>query len=234
MEPADSTASELPGVPLLTIVDAARPGLGAAERAGLVADFRALHRSHFPDFGHVVGEVDAFLAGEWDDPQVVPHLWLLREGEVSIGYVLPYTNTRRGVVLVHFVAVAAQYRAGLPHGWLQHLADAWEAMGSVDCAQAGTALIGLAGEVPKAAVGMWRPCGFEPVPVAYWEVRHGSHWRDHGEPEFFPMTLVVRVAAGGVPLSRAQVEDAAVRAFSVDHYLLPAEHPVVAGMLRRP
>lgn len=227
---------ELLGVPGLTALDVADPQLPDGMRDELLARLTAMHLQFFAPHAHVPGEWCQGFRDGWPDSQVVVHLWLLQYGGRDVGEVILHTNLRRGVVLVHFVAIDAQTRHSLPHHWLDSLSDAFVACGLRDAGEAGVPLRAVAGEIPEAHLHKWARTGFRPVTAHYQEPRYGMHWREHGaEPEFFDMLGIIRVVAEDDGLADDEVptspDGAAVRGFLLDHYHLDPTHPRVARML---
>jgi hypothetical protein len=218
---------ELPGIPDIEVVDVASGELADQTRAVALQQLAAVHVGFFPDHAHVVDEWREGLADGWPDESVRVHLWLLRHHGVPVGEVILHTNLRRRVVLVHFVALAAEVRRGLPRDWLESLSAGFVACGEIDAAEAGCQLRAVAGEIPGAHLHKWQPAGFDSAGVDYREPHHGMHWADFGDPEFFEMLAIVRPNnpddAGAV--------GASMRGFLLDHYRLPADHPVVARIL---
>lgn len=220
---------ELPGIPGIQVVDVADPSLDDITRERALAQLADVHVAFFPDHAHVVDEWRDGLRTGWPDDLVKVHLWLmLREG-APVGEVILHTNLRRRVVLVHFVALAPEVRRDVPRGWLLSLSEGFVARGEIDAASAGSELRAVAGEIPRAHLHKWQACGFEAADVGYLEPKHGMHWADYGEPEFFEMLAIVR---------RSSPDDtgaigAAMRGFLVDHYRLPPDHPMVAAILAR-
>jgi hypothetical protein len=149
------------------------------------------------------------------------------------GFVVVHANLRRGVGLIHFLGVREPFRGarGSDRSLASHLVERAVAVAFADGVHANRPLIyGVVAESEDDWLPTWRHWGFTPIDIAYVEPFHGMHWATHGEATFFEMTLVryPNPLAEDDP-SAGQV--AAVSAFSLDHYLLPADHPRIAPLL---
>ncbi len=86
-----------------------------------------LHRQfllYFPDHAHVVDELTQAWAGEWPDPQVVVHAWLLELDGAAVGFAVVHTSVRRQVLLQHFIGMDPEAGARLPLRWVGYFMDA--------------------------------------------------------------------------------------------------------------
>lgn len=226
----DSKVFAVRGVPGLQIVDVIGDS-ATSQRLGQLCD---LHRQYFPGYGHVTGEIMANATGHVPYPGCVPHQWLMMRSGEPVGFYLFDTNTHRAVVLRHFLAVHPQARAGLPTRWLGPLTERVAQVGQADTATAtGAALLASASEIPADLFHHWRALGYRQlVEVDYAEPEHGMHWaRHHREPQFLPITPNIGLTRAGADQPFAQVADAVLRGFLLDHYRLPPEHPRVAAIL---
>ena len=181
----------------------------------------------FPDHAHVAGELAEAWAGDWPDDQVVIHGWLLEVDGQPIGFTVFHTSLRRQAVLQHFVGIEPDARPQLPVRWIKDLADAVLAVGIRDCEAHGTTLLATIGENQPEHTRAWERFGYLTLDIDYHEPRHGRHWREHGNPEFFAMTPQIRLTDAGRQQAFPAVVDQAVCAFLLDHYLLPADEPTV-------
>lgn len=187
----------------------------------------------FPEHAHVAGELTQAWEGAWPDPEVIIHAWLLERDDDAVGFTIFHTSLRRQVVLQHFVGMDPDAGRDLPLRWVKHLADAVFATGIRDCADAGTVLLAAIGENHPEHARAWERFGYRTLDVDYREPDHGRHWREDGQPTFFPMTPQIRVTDAGSTLPFADVAAAGVRAFLIDHYLLPEDEPTVVHTLAR-
>jgi hypothetical protein len=206
-------------------------GVGAPEdRLGdLIREFLRF----FPEHAHVVGELAEAWEGTWPDDRVVIHGWLLElEGE-PVGFTVFHTSLRRQVILQHFVGVEPEARPRLPMRWIKDLADAVLAVGVRDCREAGTELLATLGENQPEHTRAWERFGYITLDIDYHEPVHGRHWREHGPLRFFEMTPQIRLTDAGRAEPFHVVVDQGVRAFLVDHYLLPEDEPTVMHTLDR-
>lgn len=193
-----------------------------------------LHRqflAYFPDHPHVVGELTDAWAGQWPDPQVIVHAWLIELEGAAVGFAVVHTSLRRQVLLQHFIGMDPQAGARLPLRWVGFFMDALRDTAARDCAEAGTVLLGQMGEHHEEHLRSWSRFGYVTLDVDYREPVHGRQWADHGEPAFFPMTPQLRVTEAGAALPFADVATNALEAFLLDHYRLPRDAPTVERTL---
>lgn len=220
---------EIAGLPEIRVVDLV--ALPREQRAELLPSLVAVHSTFFPEFPHVAAEWQAWHEGApWPVPDVVGHLFLVFYGDEPVGEMIIDTHLRRGVDLVHFIAVRPPVRHLMPEHALRCWIRFFYEVGLADCQSAGVPYLGIVGEVPQRMVGLYQEYGFDQVGIDYGEPRHGMHWADHGPPEFFSNALIV-FQNPDEPRPGGEAALAAVGAFSLDHYRVPAEHPFVARML---
>ncbi len=219
------------GIPGVRFLDVAAPGLADDVVSERLEQLIAVHLSFFPEYDYVEQEWRTGISAGWPDPEVVVHLWLaLVDGE-PVGEVILHTNLRRGVVMIHFVAMTVEARYRLPRAWLVALSDAFVTTGETDARRAGRPLRGVMGEIPLAHLRKWEASGFQAVAAVYAEPVHGGHWVDYGPPQLHELVPIVRVVDAGRDESFAEVADAAFRGFLIDYYELPLDHPKVVRML---
>lgn len=200
-------------------------GSGASEER--LADLIRELLRFFPEHAHVAGELAEAWEGDWPDPEVIVHAWLLELDGAPVGFTIFHTSLRRQVVLQHFVGMEPEARPQLPMRWVKSLADAVVATGVRDCEERGRLLVASMGENHAEHTRAWERFGYLTLDVDYREPVHGRHWREHGELQFFPMTPQIRLTEAGRSQPFAHVVDEAVCAFLLDHYLLPADEPTV-------
>lgn len=188
---------------------------------------------YFPDYVHVLGELELAWAGEWPDSDVIVHAWLLQlEGEVE-GFAIVHTSLSRQILLQHFIGMSSQARAVLPLRWIGYFMDALRDTAARDCENAGTLLLGQMGEHYDEHLRSWSRFGYVSLDIEYGEPQHGAHWAEHGEPVYLPLTAQLRRTKAGEALPFADVATAALEAFLVDYYQLPRDEPAVARILAR-
>lgn len=226
----DSVA--LPHVPGVTIVDVL-PGVTEMR----LRQLQDVHQRWFPDHPHVLAEMaQAWVSGRFD-PGIAVHQWLLLHDDVPSGLFVFHVNLRLGIVLRHFLAMDEQVRVILAEDWVRHLIAACEKQAVADAAGARVEIYALMSEIgpdQPRLLTHWGALGHLAFPeLGYREPYHGKHWADHGEPVFFPMIANIYVTSAGLARPLGEVVERAVSAFLLDHYRLPPEHPVVAGILTR-
>ena len=194
-----------------------------------------LHERWFPDYGYAIDEIRDNASGvNGRDDRIVHQVLALVDGAPA-GFILIHSNLIRRVGLIHFIAVEQEFRGVDLDG--QRLSAALVSHGvalvAADLALAGNdPTHGVTAETEQAMIPFWERLGFEVLPFPYAEPHFGVQWEAHGEPTFFDRTLV------GIPIDPSPYDlEAAGRAgaaaFLLDHYLLPSDHPAVAG-LRHP
>jgi len=227
---SDSFALEC--VPGVSIVDV-QPGV-SKERLEQLQEM-LLH--WFPDHAHVADELaDAWEHGSFD-PDITVHQWLLLHDSSPRGLFIFHVNLRRGIVVRHFLAMDESVRGGLEPDWVRHLVAACEAQALRDACAREVEILALMSEIAPdqpRLLAHWAKLGHRAFPeIEYREPFHGKHWADHGQLRFFPMTANVYVTSAGARLPLSEVVEAAVSAFLLDHYRLPPDDPIVAGILTR-
>ena len=223
------TGFDITGAPGLRGVDV----MGPDADPGLLADLQAVHLRHFPDHPHIADEMADAVANGSFDSEVVVHQWLLTLDGEPVGEYIFHVNTRRGVMLRHFLAVDQPARKRLPLRWLGNITAQVQAQGEADSVGARSPLLLMMSEVKPSHLEGWRRLGYRTLEIGYLEPFHGKHWPDFGPPEFFEMTPCVKLTDEGASRPISEVAQAAVYAFSVDHYRLPADNATVLAMLER-
>ena len=188
-----------------------------------------LHRRWFPEHGHVVPDLEENFASDRRRGDVVVHQLLAEVDGVPAGYTVVYSNLRMSIGLVAFLAVEPEFRGRVigPSTTAHQLVLAARDIVHADGVAAGRPITnGLAAESDPDIIPSWQRWGFTDLDVEYSEPYFGSHWKAHGEPHFFPMTLVNDVVTAH-PQRREEISRAAAAAFHLDYYGLPSGHPVV-------
>ena len=198
-----------------------------------LAQLQEAHLRHFPEHAHVADEMAAAFAGGSFDPEVVVHQWLLLLDDEPVGEYIFHVNTRRGIMLRHFLAVDQPARKRLPLRWLSNITAQVQAQGEADSSKGRVPMLAMMSEVKPSHLEGWRRLGYRTLEIGYLEPLHGKHWADFGEPEFFEMTPCVKITDAGADRPIGEVAAAGVYAFSVDHYRLPEDNPTVVSMLKR-
>lgn len=230
--PADPAEGfSLDAIPGVRVIDVADPRLDDDTRRHRLAQIKAVHKAYFGDYQHVFGEWDEGLANGWGNDTLV-HLWLFLDGDEPVGEVIQHTNLRRGVVLVHFVCLDARVRATMPRDWLRGMSDGFMLCGQTDADAAGVPFWAALGEVPPEHVHKWERVGFHGLDLGYLEPHHGKHWKANGTPEFFPMTIVIRLSELGSAPPLPEVIQAGLRGYLIDYYELPESQPEVERVLQ--
>ncbi len=223
---------EVDGVPGLTMIDLVHDDLEDEERSLRLRQLADVHLRYFAGHEHTIGEVAEAITW-WPDDEVVVHPYLLLVHDAPVGEYICHTNLRRGIVLMHFLAMDHDARRALPDDWRPRATEAVRAVGERDAAARGRQLVGMSAEIPPEQYWLWKPMGFVAPDVGYLEPRHGRHWPEYNDGIFMPMQFIVRPIDAGEELPIASVATAALDAFLVDQYRLPRDHPVVARVVRR-
>lgn len=227
----DLPAFAVAGLPDVQVLDLTDPGIDARRRDVLLEELAAIHLEVFADYPHVVDEWRLWReTGQWPVPGVTGHLFLVLHHDEPVGQMLIDTHLRRGVTLVHFIAVRGQTRAVMPVHALRAWIRFFYEVGRADCEAAGVPLIAVAGEVPVGMVRLYNEYGFDRVGIDYGEPEHGMGWREHGPPQFRQQALIM-FRPPGSHIGAAQAAREVVETFALDHYRLPRDHPRVAAML---
>lgn len=220
---------DIPGVEGLQAVDV----MGASATDDRIEQLRAIHLSHFPDHPHVADEMEAAARTGSFDPEVAVHQWLLLLDGEPVGEYIFHVNTRRGVMLRHFLAVDQPARKRLPLRWISSITARVQEQGEADMASTGRPLVAMMSEVNPHHLEGWRRLGYRTLDIGYREPYHGKHWADFGQPTYFEMSPCVKLTPAGEALPINEVARAAALAFLIDHYQLPADDETVAGILAR-
>ncbi len=198
-----------------------------------IAAMLAIHAAAFPEHGFVEQEILTDAARSPERDRLTVHQWLvLCDGEPA-AYMLWDSNHARRVALVHFIAVD---RPGRKIRMAGHRLSEWlcrTALHQHAVELAGqrpdTASLGLVGEAPQWKARVWTSVGFRAFDFAYAEPEDGRHWR----PETLrlrPLVLLWLPPPGvDADTLGADAGPAGAAAFLLDHYRLPADHPLVAG-----
>jgi hypothetical protein len=223
---------ELEGVPGLRMIDLVHDPLDDEERSLRLRQLADIHLRYFAGHEHVIGEIaEAFT--RWPDDEVVVHPWLLLVDDVPVGEYICHANLRRGIVLMHFLAMDHDARRTLPDDWRPRATEAARAVATRDAAARGRELVGMMAEIPPEQYWLWEPMGFHAADIGYLEPRHGRHWPEYDDGIFMPMQAIVRRIDAGEALPLSAVATAGLEAFLIDHYRLPRDHPVVATVMSR-
>lgn len=195
----------------------------------------ALLQQCFPGHPHVIEELRGNASSRSTrTDRIVHQILAMRHGE-PLGFIVAHANIARQIGVIHFLGIDESARGTRVDGQslAGHLLNAGTVAVFADGERCGRPLVhGVVAESEPEWLPVWEHWGFSPLPVDYAEPFHGMHWADHGEARFFGMTLM-RQANPAYDVSINDAIRAAVMAFSVDHYLLSAEHPRIAPMLRR-
>lgn len=222
----------LAGVPGVEVIDV-HPGVDVAR----LRELQAIHMRYFADHDHVPAEMEQAWAEGGFDPDIVVHQWLLLHEGTPAGEFIFHTNLRRGIVVRHFLAMDAEARAGLADDWARYLIAAAQRQSEADARDRGVDILALMSEIgpdEPRLLAHWRDLGHVSAPsLDYREPYHGKHWRDFGEPRFFAMVPNLKLTEAGLRHPLGDVMVAAVSAFLLDHYRLPAEDPTVSEILAR-
>lgn len=198
-----------------------------ADREQLLGALIGVHARHFPAYPYVT---DQLVAGT-DLPDTIRHAWLLQVNGRPAGEFLFHTCLRRRIVQIHYVGMDRSAAAELPVDWLADVTDAALATSRADAGRRGVELLGMAGEMFSTPRDFrrWRRKGFLILAMDYREPVAGRDWR-LAPDEFNPLTIGLRMTDAGRAADPLVVLNAALSAFLLDYYGLPADHPEVVRM----
>jgi hypothetical protein len=218
----------------LTFLDVVADGTDEWNSSHLAA-LTALLQQCFPGHPHVVEELrENASSTSTRTNRIVHQILAMRHGE-PLGFIVVHANIARQIGVIHFLGIDKSARGTRVEGesLARHLIRAGTVAVFADGERCDRPLIhGVIAESEPEWLPVWEHWGFTPLPIDYAEPYHGMHWADHGEADFFEMTLMWQ-ANPAFDVSIDDAIDASVMAFSVDHYLLPINHSRVAPMLRR-
>lgn len=221
---------EVPGIPGITFIDLAHPHLADEVRQPKLAEFMDMHRQYFPGYDHVYTEWQRGIAGDWADPATTVHLWGLFLQDRHVGLIVYHVNARHRVGLVHFIAMAPQERAILPHTWIESFCEMLLVEGDRDLSP-DQPLLAAFGEVPATSIQKWARGDFLPTPVRYYEPVGGPTWRLNERPEFLFPILIMKRSLAGKQHDYGEMIAAGLRGFSEDYYQLPSTQWPCADMM---
>jgi hypothetical protein len=217
----------------ITFVDVLDLRRDIADRTQLFPQLKSVHRRHFPDYEYVVDQWASILDESVSSEHIIKHAWLAFVGNEPCGQFIIDVNLTRESILIHFVAMDKEVRRTLPRYWLRDLLEAIVEYCQVEAQQHSVQLEAAMAESYPEYLWKWAELGYTDPPVGYQEPVHGAQWRDHGEPEFFPLTAFVRMLDSGSGRADSEKITSVVRAFLLDAYDLPEENPVVSKILDR-
>lgn len=220
----------LTDVPGLVIVDLADPSLHRDVAYGYLQQVKGMHLRYFPNYPHMLDELESWFIRGWPDPEVRVHVWLgLLDGEPSLECIM-HVNLRRQVMLTHYLAAEPALRRRAGRGWLTTVTAAWVRTGQADCEAAGRDLWAVMAEVPPEHLHKWLRCGFGYIGIDYAEPLGGRYRQLDRTPLWSPMYPILLVTEAGRQQPYATVAQRGLGAFLRDYYLVPPDDPRAAAM----
>jgi len=191
---------------------------------------REIHNAFFESYTNVVSETEQFR-DERSESSVTRHVWLILDTDVVVGEIIFHTSHQFNIGVMHFVAMQEDVRKRLELGWFNTLIEAVVLSAQFDLQKGNAELSALIAEIPFGDLSRWERVGFQYLDVGYLEPYHGRSWRLHGEPEFFPMSPVVKITPAATTVPFREIAASALSAFLIEHYDLDPQHPEVARIL---
>ena len=191
---------------------------------------RDVHDIFFDSYTNVLSEIEQFRK-EATKGSLTRHAWLILSNEDEVGEIIFHTSHTHKIGVMHFVAMKEEARQKLRLGWFNTLIESVALSAQFDLHKDNKELSALIAEIPYEDLPRWERVGFQFLDVGYVEPFHGRSWKQYGEPQFFPMTPVVKVVPGAAQQSLKQIAISALSAFLVEHYDLEPQHPEIARIL---
>jgi len=192
-----------------------------------IEQLKDVHLNFFPEYHHVIDEICEHRGAprSWQ----VRHSWLLLHNDQPVGEYIFQTCLQRKLCVLHYLALAKNFRNSLPVGWYIHLLDAVILQSQIDLEEVNEELLAVVAEVADAFFA--KRDGFHLLEVDYQEPYYGMHWPQFGPVNFFDKLLVAKLTEAGKKVPYGELMVSAVKAFLVDHYRIEEEHPVVASII---
>jgi len=189
-----------------------------------------VHDLFFESYTNVLSEIVQFRE-ETNAGSLTRHAWLILDDDNAVGEIIFHTSLTHKIGVMHFVALKEEVRQRLRLGWFNTLIESVALSAQFDLQKHGQELSALIAEIPYEDLSRWERVGFQLLDVGYMEPFHGRSWKRHGEPTFFPMTPVVKVAPLAKQRPLAEIAVSALTAFLIEHYDLEPQHPEVERIL---
>lgn len=206
--------------------------LSAGDESDL-AELKTIFLTCFPEYAFFVPEIDeAFREPERSGERIVHQVIAYVEG-VPAGIVVMHTNLQRRVNLIHFIAVLEKFRGPIPGD--SSLARRIIEFAGLQAAQASLRRgvdtnHGFVCESYAESVEIWERLGYTTLCSDYAEPNYGRDWALHGEPELLSRILMGQLLPAS-DSSNADLRQAGIEAFLLDHYHLPRNNLKVTELL---
>ena len=198
-----------------------------------LAELKTIFLTCFPKYAFFVPEIDeAFTEPERIGERIVHQVIAYVEG-VPAGMAIVHTNLQRGVNLIHFIAVLEEFRGPVPGesslvrriiGFAGQQAAQASLRHGVDTHH------GFVCESYAESVEIWERLGYTTLCSDYAEPNYGRDWALHGDPELLSRILMGQLSAASAS-STADLRQAGIEAFLLDHYHLPRNNKKVTELL---
>ncbi len=198
-----------------------------------LAELKTIFLTCFPKYAFFVPEIDeAFTEPERSGERIVHQVIAYVEGAPA-GMAIVHTNLQRGVNLIHFIAVLEEFRGPVPGesslvrriiGFAGQQAAQASLRHGVDTHH------GFVCESYAESVEIWERLGYTTLCSDYAEPNYGRDWALHGDPELLSRILMGQLSAASAS-SNADLRQAGIEAFLLDHYHLPRNNKKVTELL---
>ena len=198
-----------------------------------LAELKTIFLTCFPKYAFFVPEIDeAFTEPERSGERIVHQVIAYVEGAPA-GMAIVHTNLQRGVNLIHFIAVLEEFRGPVPGesslvrriiGFAGQQAAQASLRHGVDTHH------GFVCESYAESVEIWERLGYTTLCSDYAEPNYGRDWALHGDPELLSRILMGQPSAASAS-SNADLRQAGIEAFLLDHYHLPRNNKKVTELL---
>lgn len=209
--------------------------LSSGDERDLV-QFKIIFLHCFPDYEFFVPEIDEAFKGPERNGDRIFHQLIAYVGAEPAGIVILHTNLQRSVNLIHFIGVLERFRGPVPGA--SSLVRRILEFANQQAVQASLrhgfdTHYGFVCESYAQSVETWERLGYTTLSTDYAEPNYGRGWALHGEPEFLSRILMGKISLTSTS-STAELRQAGIKAFLLDHYLLPRDNPQVVELLGPP
>jgi hypothetical protein len=224
----------VPGVPEFGVVDLFNSQLSDTEREEVFDAVVEVHSEYFPSYAHVLADFRTQVETNTSPPGERVHEWLVMRDGKPAGVWTMNVNPSEGIVMMLFGAIHRDARIDLPREYLPRLVNFLLGLCIEEAHELGFELIAAILESDAERLPRWESCGFFVADPDYREPKHGIHWAEFGDPEFYSdYSACVMAIDAGIGLPAKEIASIAIRTLLVDHYHLPSDHEAVISSLQR-